>query len=312
MHRPPATNCHPAGPHCVVQVMARPLRIEYAGALYHVTSRGNAQSDIYLDEADRRIFLRILGRAVTQRRWLLHAFCLMGNHYHLLLETPQPNLSSGMHQLNGVYSQCFNRRHQRVGHVLQGRFTAIVVDRESYLLELARYVPLNPVRAGIVDHPEKWPWSSYRAAAGLEPAPAWLTTHAVLEHFGCDFDHARLRFQEFVRDGMNAPAPWSALQGQVFLGSQQFAERMVRGRGLVSLSSEVPRTDRFAGRPALATLFAPDVRADRERRNSAIRDAHRHHGYSLADIARCLGLHYSTVSRVANTARASIQDLTPA
>jgi REP element-mobilizing transposase RayT len=292
--------------------MARPLRLEYPGALYHVTSRGNAQADIYADEADRRIFLRMLGSVVTKQRWVLHAFCLMGNHYHLLVETPQPNLSRGMHQLNGIYSQCFNRRHHRVGHVLQGRFTAIVVERESYLLELARYIPLNPVRAGIVDHPQKWPWSSYRAAAGLEPAPPWLTTTAVLERFGCDPDRAGLRFQEFVRDGIDAPAPWSALQGQVFLGSREFAERVVRGRAPATVSSEVRRTERFAGRPALATLFPPDLTAERERRNAAIRDAHSRYGYLLTEIARHLGLHYSTVSRVASAADAAIQDLTPA
>jgi len=292
--------------------MARPLRLEYPGALYHVTSRGNAQADIYIDEADRRIFLRILGSAVTKQRWLLHAFCLMGNHYHLLVETPEPNLSRGMHHLNGVYSQCFNRRHQRVGHVLQGRFTAILVERESYLLELARYVPLNPVRAGMVASPEEWPWSSYRAAAGLDPAPPWLTTHAVLERFGSDAGRAGLRFQEFVRDGVNAPAPWSALQGQVFLGSQQFVERMVRALPPATLSSEIPRTDRLAGRPALSSLLPAGLVADRARRNGAIREAHRGHGYSLAEIARYLGLHYSTVSRIANAIDASIQDLTPA
>jgi putative transposase len=296
----------------LLHVMARPLRLEYPGALYHVTSRGNAQADIYVDEADRRIFLRILGTAVTRQRWLLHAFCLMGNHYHLLLETPQPNLSRGMHQVNGVYSQCFNRRHHRVGHLLQGRFTAIVIERESYLLELARYVPLNPVRAGMVASPEKWPWSSYRAMAGLEPAPPWLTTAAVLERFGCAPDRAGMRFQEFVRDGTNAPAPWSALQGQVFLGSQQFTERMIRALGPAPLSREIPRTDRFAARPALASLFHPCVVADRERRNVLIREAHRSHAYSLAEIARHLGLHYSTVSRIASAADASIQDLTPA
>jgi len=292
--------------------MARPLRLEYEGALYHVTSRGNAQADIYLDESDRRIFLRILGAVIANHRWVLHAFCLMGNHYHLLVETPQPNLSRGMHRLNGVYSQCFNRRHQCVGHVLQGRFTAIVVERESYLLELARYVPLNPVRAGMVGHPGEWAWSSYRATAGLEPAPPWLTTDAVLQRFGSDAAGAEMRFQEFVRDGIGTPAPWTALQGQVFLGSPQFAERIVRARAPAAVSSEVRRAERFAGRPALPTLFAADLIADRDHRNAAIRDAHRDHGYSLAEIARYLGLHYSTVSRIANAPDAAIQDLTPA
>jgi REP element-mobilizing transposase RayT len=292
--------------------MARPLRLEYPGALYHVTSRGNAKADIYLDDADRRIFLRLLGTTVTRQHWLLHAFCLMGNHYHLLLETPRPNLSQGMHRLNGVYSQCFNRRHQRVGHVLQGRFTAILVEREAYLLELARYVPLNPVRAGFVSSPGDWPWSSYRSTAGLEPPPPWLTTSTVLERFGAQADRAALRFQEFVRDGMNAAAPWSVLQGQVFLGSSQFAERMARALMGGPISGEIPRADRMAGRPALASLFARAIAADRDRRNAAIVEAHMVHGYSFAEISRHLGLHYSTVSRIANAADAPIQDLTPA
>ena len=107
----------------------------------------------------------------------------MGNHYHLLLRTPQPNLSRGMRQVNGVYTQCFNRRHEHVGHVFQGRFGGVLVERESYLLELARYVPLNPVRAGFVSSAGQWPWSSYRATAGLEAPPPRLTTRAVLEHF---------------------------------------------------------------------------------------------------------------------------------
>ncbi|HYY62626.1 MAG TPA: transposase, partial [Burkholderiales bacterium] len=270
-----------------------------------------AQADIYLDEADRRIFLRILGSTIGRHSWLLHAFCLMGNHYHLLLETPQPNLSRGMRQLNGVYTQCFNRRHQRVGHVFQGRFTAILLERESYLLELARYVPLNPVRAGFVASAEQWPWSSYRATAGLEPAPPWLSIAAVLERFSPDPNRAGLRFREFVLAGLGAARPWSALRGQI-LGSEQFARRMLPQKVPSATSSEIPRRDRFAGRPQLASLLPQEGVGNRAQRNAAIVLAHRVHGYSLAEIARHLGLHYSTVSRVAQAADASIQDLTPA
>ena len=171
-------------------------------------------------------------------------------------------------------------------------------------------MPLNPVRAAMVGLPEQWPWSSYRAMAGLEPAPRWLTIAAVLACFGSEPGRAGLRFQEFVRDGMDAPAPWSALQGQVFLGSEQFAQHMVRAAAPSAVSAEIPRAERFAGRPTLASLFPPQL--NREQRNGAIRHAHRQHGYSLAEIARHLGLHYSTVSRIANAADAAIQDLTPA
>lgn len=292
--------------------MARPLRLEYPGALYHITSRGNAKNDIYIDDSDRHIFLRTLGTTVTRQHWVLHAFCLMGNHYHLLVETPEPNLSRGMHRLNGVYSQCFNRRHRRVGHVMQGRFTAILVEREAHLLELARYVPLNPVRAGFVSSAEDWPWSSYRATAGMEPALPWLTTAAVLERFAGETGSAGQRFQRFVLDGVNAAAPWAALQGRVFLGSPQFAERMSRALSASTVSREVRRADRLAGRPALTDLFAFPRTEDRNQRNAGIIEAHTVHGYSLAEISRYLGLHYSTVSRIANAADAPIQDLTPA
>ncbi len=146
--------------------MARPLRLEFPEALYHLTARGNARQEIFLDDQDRRAFLGLLGREVEQQRWRCHAYCLMDNHYHLLVETPEGRLAGGMRRLNGVYTQGFNRRHERVGHLFQGRYRSIVVDQESYLLELSRYVVLNPVRAGMVKRVEEWAWSSYRATAG--------------------------------------------------------------------------------------------------------------------------------------------------
>ena len=142
--------------------MARPLRIEFPGALYHVTSRGNARQRVFRDDEDRETFLATLAWVVARFRWRCHAYCLMDNHIHLLIDTPQPNLSRGMRQLNGVYTQRFNRRHRRVGHLFQGRFQAILVEKEGYLLELARYIVLNPVRAKMVKTPERYPWSSYR------------------------------------------------------------------------------------------------------------------------------------------------------
>ena len=128
--------------------MSRPLRIEFAGAVYHVTSRGNGRKPIFRDDVDRRSFLEVLHKVNQRHHWICHAYCLMTNHYHLVIETPEGNLSRGMRQLNGVYTMYFNRRHRTVGHVFQGRFKAILVERESYLLEVCRYVVLNPVRAG--------------------------------------------------------------------------------------------------------------------------------------------------------------------
>ena len=156
--------------------MARPLRIEYPGAVYHVTSRGNARQDIYLDDKDRLRFLKIVQQVIDRFNWLCHAYCLMGNHYHLLIETVDPTLSRGMRHLNGVYTQTFNRRHQRVGHVFQGRFKAILVERDAYLLQLSRYVVMNPVRAKMVRAAKDWPWSSYRVTAGLSESTGLVST----------------------------------------------------------------------------------------------------------------------------------------
>ena len=172
--------------------MARPLRIEFAGALYHVTSRGDRREPIYEDDHDRGVFLEVLAEVVARFNWLCHAYCLMTNHYHLIVETVEGNLSKGMRQLNGVYTQASNRRHGRVGHLFQGRFKGILVDKDAYLLELTRYVVLNPVRAGIVPYAEDWPWSSNRAMVGAVPAPDWPLGCAPFVDQGSCRGHASL------------------------------------------------------------------------------------------------------------------------
>jgi REP element-mobilizing transposase RayT len=280
--------------------MARPLRIEFPGALYHVTARGNARQDIFIDDEDRHLFLGVLERVVTRFHLLLHAYCLMDNHFHLVLETPQANLSRSMRQLNGVYTQAFNRRHGRVGHVLQGRFKAILVDRDSYLLELCRYVVLNPVRARSTRKPDTYPWSSYRASAGLAAAPAWLSVDWLLSQFGKQRPAAQRKYRAFVAEGIGQPSPWEQVQGQVLLGSEQFVERLQPGLRDKRPLREIPRKQRFASRPALARLFGARTMADRRRRNDAIRHAHLEYGYSLSEIGRAVDLHYSTISRIVN------------
>jgi REP element-mobilizing transposase RayT len=211
------------------QAMARPLRLEFAGALYHVTTRGNEQRPIFLSHADddRLAFLTILGRTCERFSWLCPAYCLMTNHYHLVIETPEANLSQGMRQLNGVYSQHINRTHGRVGHLFQGRFKAILVDKDSYLLELSRYVVLNPVRAGLVSRPGEWPWSSYRATAGEAAAPPFLASDWLLGAFAANRPQAVARYRQFVADGVNARSPWFDLKNQIYLGSERFVERRV-------------------------------------------------------------------------------------
>ena len=159
--------------------MARPLRIELAGGLYHVTSRGDRREDIFLEDADRRAWFELVGQVCQRFNWVCHSWCLMDNHYHIVIETVEGNLAKGMRQLNGVYTQNFNRTHKRVGHVFQGRYKAIMVEKDSYLLELARYVVLNPLRAHMVKDVAHWPWSSYAAMIGTQPVPDGLDTRSV-------------------------------------------------------------------------------------------------------------------------------------
>ena len=282
--------------------MARPLRIEYEGAVYHVTSRGNAGQEVFLGDGDRRAFLEILGEVVERYAWLCHAYCLMPNHYHLLVETLSPTLSRGMRHLNGVYTQWFNRGHGRAGHLFQGRFKAILIEKERHLLEVARYVVLNPVRAGLVRDPGEWGWSSYRATVGEGRRPGFLTVDGILGVFGDDRTRAAAAYRAFVEGGRGVNL-WSRLEGGVFLGSDGFIEKLrplLREKASVR---EIPRGQRSAGRPSLGGLFA-GVR-DKASRDERIHEAVRVHGYTLQEVADHLGLHYTTVSVIAKRVAAA-------
>jgi len=266
--------------------MARPLRLQFPGAVYHLTSRGNARQKIFFNDADRQLFLKTLAHVVSRYRWICHAYCLMANHYHLLVETPKANLSIGMRQLNGTFTQSFNRRHKRVGHLFQARFKAILVEKESYLLELCRYIVLNPARVKSGTDLAAWKWSSYRATAGLVAVPEFLTTDWLLEQFGKDRRVAQRRYREFVRDGV-ANRPWDDLKGQIYLGSDQFIERhSAEAKEL----KEIPRAQLKAIKPPLERIFLKE-------RETGIAEAYREHGYRLQEIAGHLGVHYATVSR---------------
>ena len=276
--------------------MARPLRIEFPGAIYHVTSRGNAQAPIFLDDIDRNTFLSVLGLTMRRFNVICHAYCLMTNHFHLLLETPDANLSKAMRQFNSVYTQAFNRRHGRVGHVLQGRFKSIVVDRDAYLLELCRYIVLNPVRAGMVKEPGKYPWSSYRATAGLGKKPDFLAVDWILEQFGTDRVQARKEYRLFVKAGLDSESPWNDLKGQCLLGDDPFLEKLFPLLKDKSAFKEIPRVQRFADRPALEEILQGTE--GRAHRNAAILKACHVYGYTQAHVAAATGLHYSTVSKI--------------
>ena len=276
--------------------MARPLRIEFEGALYHITSRGNAGDPIFLSNGDRVLFLRIVGEAVERFGWICHAYCLMPNHYHLLVETPQANLPRGMRHLNGVYTQSFNRSHRRRGHVFQGRFKAILIEKESHLLEVARYVVLNPVRAHIAAHPRNWKWSSYRATGGESAPPAFLTVDWLLAQFDSQRERAIRAYRQFVKEGRGISL-WDDAQGGVLLGSEAFAQEMRPLLRDATRSQEITRTERLLAQPSLKELFK-EAEGDRALRNQRIYKAFRVHGYTLFQLQGYLGLHYSTISRI--------------
>lgn len=273
--------------------MARPLRLEFAGALYHVTTRGDGQEAIYRDDDDRKVFLTVLGKVCDRFNWVVYAYCLMGNHYHLVVETPDGNLSKGMRQLNGVYTQRFNRRHGRVGHVFQGRYKAILVQKDSYLLELARYVVLNPVRAGMVKSAKDWPWSSYRATAGMASAPPWLQTDWILSAFSRRKAEAIERYRRFVAEGRGQPSPWEHLKNQIYLGSDSFVEKLQAQLEPDKDLSEVP----LGQKRALAKPLTHYARRYQDR-DTAITEAYRSGAYTMKDIGEHFGLHYSQVSRI--------------
>ena len=278
--------------------MARALRVQYDGAVYHVTSRGNERRPVFRDRDDRKTLLDIL-EAVNQRySWLCHAYCLMNNHYHLVIETVDGELSAGMRQLNGVYTQRFNHKYDRAGHLFQGRFKAILIEKENYLLEVCRYVVLNPVRASVVERPSEWDWSSYNATRGrVAPHPA-LTTDWVLSQFGVDRLRAQAEYQRFVQDGIGGGNIWGEARARGILGSGDFLRRMTRHLKGQKGIKEIPRRQRLVDRPGLAELFSAGRLATRTGRNQALRRAVEEFGYRQIEIADYLGLHYSTVSRL--------------
>ncbi len=276
--------------------MTRPLRITYPGATYHAVSRGNARQTIFLDTTDRHSFLRILSSLSETHNWILHAYCLMGNHYHLLMETPEGNLSDGMRQLNSMYTQYFHRRHGTVGHVLQGRFKAHLIEQETYLLAVARYIVLNPVRAGLVKQPSQWRWSNYRATAGHQDQAEWLAVKPTLTLFHKRTDKARTAYREFVKAGIGKESPFAHVRNEGILGSEQFVALVGEQTEKARFVQEIPRRERLIDRPSLLNIFEGIL--DQEERNKAICFARNNCGYAMREIALHLRLHPSTISKV--------------
>jgi REP-associated tyrosine transposase len=289
--------------------MPRPKRIHYEGAVYHITSRGNERRKIVMDDADRWQFLRLLGEVIEEEGVVCHAYVLMDNHYHLLLETPSANLSAAMWHLNGIYTQRFNKKHHRTGHLFQGRFKALVVEKDTYLKELCRYVVLNPVRAMMVKGPGDWKWSSYRATAGLEKGEPWLTTDWLLGQFGKSSQQARKGYRAFVADGIGKKeSPWEELYSRIYLGGEKFLDK-VHEVGRKHRNLDVPKYQKQVVKAAPKAILEKVARVygekpeeilksgrrRRESRDAAIYLLKRESGLSLKEIGKKMGVGFSAV-----------------
>lgn len=310
--------------------MARPLRLEYPGAVYHVTSRGDRREPIFHVDEDREQFLQTLGLGLARFQTSALAYCLMGNHYHLVLQTHRGGLSQLMRHVNGVYTQAFNRRHGLVGHLFQGRYKAIVCDSDRYLMALCRYVERNPVAAGLVPLPGDWTWSSYRAHTGLVAAPDWLDT-AQLQAFMLQRAPAnaaeRVQAQRLYAQAASGDSGGGAEQGgrqgehvtetaasaaarlwteglrqQVYLGDANFVRRvqaLAEGQGARFDRPQVPRAQRAS------PLTLQDWLRRCATREEALLRAHRESGLTMTAMAEALGLSVTRVGRLIARAEAS-------
>jgi putative transposase len=275
--------------------MSRPLRIEFENALYHITTRGNRREPIFVDSTDRCALLHTIGEGMERFDATVFAYCLMANHYHLVLRTRRANLSQVMRYVNGNYAQTYNRRHSKIGHLFQGRFNAILVQDDAYCLQACRYVDLNPVRAGIVRVPQEWPWSSYRAHAGQAPGPRWLDTLAPQ----ASREDRVGAYVRFVSEGHGVRLWDDALRSQIYLGDESFAQAMRGRRADVRNDPEIPLVQRqSAQRPLQHYLDDAD-------RNAAIARAHLEGRHTQVAISRATGSSRSRISRLIARYRAT-------
>lgn len=280
--------------------MVRPLRLEYPGAVYHVMSRGDAREAITRSDKDRRLFLDVLSETHERYNVLIHGYCLMTNHYHLLIETPDGNLSDAMRHVNGVYTQRSNVRNKTVGHVFQGRYKAILVDRDEYLLSLCRYIELNPVRAGLVASPKEWMWSSYRQIVGIGgQTEEFLQTDWILSQFGKSRKRARERYTKYVGSSDACKdKPFQKVVSGCILGREDFVKQFNVPIWEKDEIIEIARKHRHANRPPLSALVPTDRSKKVHDRNKMIFEAVFDYGYRQKEIADYLGMHYTSISRI--------------
>lgn len=279
--------------------MSRQLRIEYQGALYHVTARGNSKSAIFINDDDRCKFLETLDSCTKAFNYICHAYCIMNNHYHLLIETPDANLSAGIHRLNSIYAQYFNKQYDRVGHVFQGRFKAILVQRDDYLLELCRYIVLNPVRAGVVNHPGEYKWSSFSSTIdNAKLYDSFLTTEWILSQFDYDLSLAHRKYINFVIDGINADSPMKNVKAGLILGDKSFIKSLSKRIIEYKDDTEIRREQRYACRKDLTSLFENLKSMTKDMRNKTLFEAFSKHGYTQKELAKFLNKHVVTIGRI--------------
>lgn len=283
--------------------MARPLRILYPGAFYHVTSRGNEKKDVFKSHRDREKFLEYLASATERYAAIIHVYCLMSNHYHLLLETPAGNLSQIMRHINSAYTTYFNIKRKRSGHLFQGRFKAILVEADEYATELSRYIHLNPVRAGMVARPEEYRWSSYRSYIGHSAAPEWLKVGMILGYFGKGSVAAGKKYRVFVEEmlGTEYETPLQGAIGTAVLGSPEFVE-LVTTTHLTTqvVDREVPALREFAYFPspeeilrAVSTIMVENAK---QARQVGMHICHKYSGERLRELGELFNVGVSAIT----------------
>jgi len=284
--------------------MTRPLRIEYPGAFYHITSRGIEKRDLFLSRSDRFRFLSYLESATERYGAVIHVYCLMGNHYHLLLETPRGNLSQIMHHVNGAYTIYFNIKNERVGHLFQGRYKSILVEADTYALELSRYIHLNPVRSGIAHDPTRFPWSSSGSYAGMRATPAWLTRNSILSYFSGKVKERHAAYRRFVERGIgrHLENPVSYAVAATILGKEAFVQK-IKSEHLCSRApdDEVPALkiakNRISIRKIVETVHLDFGVGTKEAKKASIYLCHRFSGESLKGIGLHFDMRESAVSK---------------
>lgn len=281
--------------------MARPLRVEFKDAVYYVTSKGNAGNPITRDDSDKELFLETVNIVIDKYKWKYHAYSILENQYCLVIETPKPNLSVGMRQLNGIYTQKFNRKYDLAGHVFQGRFKAVLIEKEKYLLDVCRHVVLLPSITKATRNYATYKWSSYRATAGLTEDTGFLDTGWILSQFAKRTKNAQQKYIQYVKEGKKADSPMDDVRGQILLGSDSFIQKLkpqlIKGRS----KKELPKWQRNLSRPPIEEVFKNIEGKTLKQRNARIKQANEIFGYTLKQIGEHLGLHYTSVSRIINS-----------